>query len=103
VNTNITPGTWARVGLRPDCPGDGSRPHHPAEEDCRVEVRVTDRHKTGDHHVFALCKGGGSYRDQGVPAAWASAATSVPTSWSRSTRREDRRVLLPIRSARLAV
>jgi hypothetical protein len=55
MNT-ITPGTWARVRLHPDCPGDGRRSHHPAEQDCRVEVTAVD--KAGDHSVFALYKGG---------------------------------------------
>ena len=57
--STITPGTWARVRLHPDCPGDGQRPHHPAEENCRVEVTTVDN--DGDHSVFALFKGGGSY------------------------------------------
>jgi hypothetical protein len=52
MNT-ITPGTLARVRMLPDC---------------RVEVTVTDRHTNGDHHVFALCKGGGgSYRGPSRP------------------------------------
>jgi hypothetical protein len=50
--------SWARVRLHRDCPGD-SRPHHPAEENCRVEVTSVDN--DGDHHVFALFKGGGNY------------------------------------------
>jgi hypothetical protein len=56
MNT-ITEGSWARVRLLPDCPGDGRRPHHLAEENCRVEVTATN--KDGDHCVFALYKGGG--------------------------------------------
>ena len=55
IMSTITPGTWARVRLHPDCPGDGRRPHHPAEEGCRVEVTVVDM--DGDHSVFALYKG----------------------------------------------
>jgi hypothetical protein len=59
MNT-VTAGSWARVRLRPDCPGDGRRPHHPAEEDCRVEVTSVGRtDMDGDHTVFALYKGGG--------------------------------------------
>jgi hypothetical protein len=58
MNT-ITEGSRARVRLLPDCPGDGRRPHHPSEEQCRVEVTATD--KDGDHSVFALYKGGGGY------------------------------------------
>ena len=58
MNT-ITRGTWARVRLHPDCPGDGRRPHHPAEDGCRVEVTVVNRDKYGDHAAFALYKGGG--------------------------------------------
>jgi len=54
----ITPGTWARVRLHPDCPGDGRRPHHPAEDDCHVEGTVVHRDKYGDHAAFALDKGG---------------------------------------------
>ena len=53
--STITPGTWARVRLHPNCPGDGRRSHHPAEEGCRVEV--TTVHNDGDHSVFALFKG----------------------------------------------
>src|SRR4051794_31907011 len=53
-DTTITPGTWALVCLLPDCPSDGHRPHHPAEDDCRVQVTAVD--KTGDHTVFALYK-----------------------------------------------
>ena len=53
----ITRGTWARVRLHPDCPGDERRPHHPAEENCRVEVTAVN--KAGEHSVFALYKGGG--------------------------------------------
>ena len=34
-------------------------PHHPAEDGCRVEVTSVDN--DGDHRVFALYKGGGSY------------------------------------------
>ena len=53
--STITPGTWARVRLHPDCPGDGRRTHHPAEDGCRVEVTAVD--KDGDHSAFALYKG----------------------------------------------
>ena len=53
--STITPGTWARVRLHPDCPGDGRRPCHPAEDGARVEVTVVDR--DGDHCIFALYKG----------------------------------------------
>ena len=53
--STITPGTWARVRLHPDCPGDGRRPHHPAEEGCRVEVTTIDN--DGDDSAFALYKG----------------------------------------------
>ena len=52
-------GSWARVRLHSDCPGDGRRPHHPAEDGARVEVTTVNNH--GDHSVFALFKGGGSY------------------------------------------
>ena len=56
----IAPGSWARVRLHPDCPGDGRRSHHPAEEGCRVEVTTVDN--DGDHSAFALYKGRvGSY------------------------------------------
>ena len=58
MNT-FTEGSWARVRLLPDCPGDERQPHHPAEEGCRVQVSTTD--KPGDHSIFALYKGGGSY------------------------------------------
>ena len=58
--STITPGTWARVRLIPDCAGDGRRPHHPAEEGCRVEVTVVDTDADhGKHTVFGLYKGGG--------------------------------------------
>jgi hypothetical protein len=58
MNT-ITPGSWARVRLLPDCPGDGRRRHHPVEEDRRVEVTSVGRTDSGDHNVFfVLCKGG---------------------------------------------
>jgi hypothetical protein len=57
MNT-FTPGTWARVRLLPDCPGDGRRPHHSAEDTCRVEVTVVDRSDNGEHTVFAPSKGG---------------------------------------------
>jgi hypothetical protein len=43
--------------LLTNCCGDGRRPHHRAEEDCRVEVTATGR--DGDHSVFALYGGGG--------------------------------------------
>ena len=56
--STIPPGTWARVRLLSDCPGDGRRPHHPAEDTCRVQVTVVDLSDNGDHHVFALFKGG---------------------------------------------
>jgi hypothetical protein len=56
----IIEGAWARVRLHPDCPGDGRRPHHPAEDDCRVEVTTVDPDHKGDHHVFGLYKGGRS-------------------------------------------
>jgi hypothetical protein len=59
MSTSRTPGTWARVRLHLECPGDGRRPHHPAEENCRVEVTSIDNE--GDHSVFALFKGGGRY------------------------------------------
>ena len=59
MSITITPGTWARVRLHPDCPGDGRRPHHPAEEGCRVEVTTVDN--DGDHIIFALFKGCGNY------------------------------------------
>jgi hypothetical protein len=56
----ISEGSWARVRLLPDCPGDGRRPHHPAEDTVRVRVTVAyepeDEH--GDHRMFALYKGG---------------------------------------------
>jgi hypothetical protein len=66
--STITPGTWARVRLHPDCPGDGRRSHHPAEDGSRVEVTVVDDHKNGDHHIFGLYKGGGgSYRGPRPP------------------------------------
>jgi hypothetical protein len=55
--SSITPGTWARVRLRADCIGDGRRPHHPAEENCRVKVTAVG--KAGGHSVFALYNGGG--------------------------------------------
>ena len=55
IMSTITPGTWARVRLHPDCPGDGRRPHHPAEDGCRVEVTAVD--EDGDHSAFALYKG----------------------------------------------
>ena len=45
--------------LKPGCPGDGHRPHRPAEDGVRVEVAATG--KPGDPRVFALFKGGGSY------------------------------------------
>ena len=58
--STITPGTWARVRLTPDCPGDGRRPHHPAEDGCRVQVTTVDN--DADHGVFGLFKGRvGSY------------------------------------------
>ena len=64
--SDITPDTWARVRLHPDCPGDGREPRHPAEERCRVEVTTVG--KPGDHSVFALYKGGGSsYRGPSRP------------------------------------
>ena len=67
MNT-ITPGTWALVCLHPDCPGDGRRPHHPSEADCRVEVTAVHGEHRGDHRVFALYKGGGgSYRGPSRP------------------------------------
>jgi hypothetical protein len=45
------------------CDGDG-RPHHPADEDCRVNVTAVDRTEDGELTVFALYKGGGA---QGTP------------------------------------
>jgi len=57
MNTTITAGTWARVRLHRDCPGDGHRPHHTAEDGARVMVTVADG--DDDHTVFALYKGGG--------------------------------------------
>ena len=59
MSTTITPGTWARVRLVLDCPGDCIHAHHPAEEDVRVRVTTVDN--DGDHSVFALYKGGGGY------------------------------------------
>jgi len=53
--STITAGSWARVRPPPDCPGDGRRPHHPAEANCRVEVTVVDH--DGDHSAFALHRG----------------------------------------------
>ena len=53
--STITRGTWARVRLHPDCPGDG--PHHPAEDGCRVQVTSVARGNGGDHTVFAPYKG----------------------------------------------
>lgn len=53
----IGEGTWALVRLRPGCDG-GRKPHHPAEDRCRVKV-TTSGHP-GDHSVFALYKGGGA-------------------------------------------
>jgi len=82
----ITPGAWARVRLHPDCPGDGRRPHHPAEEGRRVEVTTVDN--DGEHSVFALFKGGVDCTSGPArTGASASGATSVPTSWSRAIRR----------------
>ena len=54
--STITSGTRARVRLHPDCPGDGRRPHHPAEEDWRVEVTTVNN--DGDHGASALVEGG---------------------------------------------
>jgi len=54
MNT-ISPGSWARVRVHPDCPGDARRPHHPAEDGCRVEVTTVDN--DGEHSAFALYKG----------------------------------------------
>jgi hypothetical protein len=48
----FTEGSWARVSLVATCPGDGRRPHDPAEQGCRVQV-TSDGHD-GDHSVFAL-------------------------------------------------
>jgi hypothetical protein len=47
------------VRLHDDCPGDGRRSHHPAEDGVRVEVTSVDRNDNGDHSVFALYRGGG--------------------------------------------
>jgi hypothetical protein len=52
----IREGTWARVRLRYDCPGDGHQPHHPAERDCLVQI--TSGGHDGAHSVFALFKDG---------------------------------------------
>jgi hypothetical protein len=52
----ITPGTWARVRLRDNRPGDGHRLHHPAEDECGARVTAID--KSGDHTVFARYNGG---------------------------------------------
>lgn len=48
MNT-ITPGTGARVRLRPSCPGDCRRPHHPAEDTCHVEVASIDNTDHAGH------------------------------------------------------
>ena len=53
----ITKGAWAIVRLNPDCPGNGRRPHHPAEDACRVRVAAGEQ--PGDHEVFARYEGGG--------------------------------------------
>ena len=55
-NNAISAGTWARVRLHPGCLGDGRHPHHPAEDDMRVQVTVVGN--PGDHSVFALYRGG---------------------------------------------
>jgi hypothetical protein len=57
MSINIRRDAPARVRLRPDCPGDGSRPHHPAEDGIRVSVTAVG--EPGDHGVFAPYKGGG--------------------------------------------
>src|SRR3954453_9174513 len=62
MSSTIIAGTWARVRLHADCPGDGHRAHHLAENGVRVEVTAVG--KPGDHSVFALYKGGGR---AGVP------------------------------------
>jgi hypothetical protein len=48
------------VHLRPECPGDGRRPHHPAEDTIRVFVTVVYEAggEHGDHHVFGLYHSG---------------------------------------------
>ena len=56
MSTTITENCWARVRLLPGCPGDGRRPHHPAENTVRVFVTTVDN--DGDHPVFGLYKGG---------------------------------------------
>ena len=48
----FTEGPWGRVRLVMACPGDGRQPHHPSEQDCRVQVTSADH--DGDHSVFAL-------------------------------------------------
>ena len=79
------PGTWARVRLQPDCPGDGRRPTIWPKRTAASRSRASTPRRRG---VFALYRGGGkSTWGRTRSAASASAATSGPTSWSRSTRR----------------
>jgi hypothetical protein len=52
MSTVFVEGSWARVRLRADCPGDGRWPHRPDEQDCRVQV--TSAGHDGDHSVFVL-------------------------------------------------
>jgi hypothetical protein len=58
MSDTIRENTWARVRLKPDCPGEPNKPHHPAEDTIRVEVTAVYEAggEHGDHHVFALFK-----------------------------------------------
>jgi hypothetical protein len=48
--------TWVRIRLKPDCPGEPGKPHHPVEDTMRAFVTMVSQ--DGDHPVFVLFKGG---------------------------------------------
>jgi hypothetical protein len=78
----IREGTWARVRLHPDCPGDNRQPHRPAEQDCLVQITLGGH--DGEHNVFALFEdsrlGMGRYfrPDELVPISAPAGVSDVP-------------------------
>lgn len=67
MSDTIPVNTWVRVRLKPDCPGEPHKPHHPREDTVRAFVTSVDREDGGDHSVFVLFKGGWLKQDGPLP------------------------------------
>jgi hypothetical protein len=65
MSDTIRENTWVRIRLKPGCPGEPHKPHHPAQDTIRAFVTSVDH--DGDHSVFALFKGGWLERRAPMP------------------------------------